>query len=319
MDSSILPPGRLQSGHTYAKVTSHRANSYIFRVHRQSGRGRLIPGVGFVATAYDSAPETAKRNIHSQESAKELAAAASEHITQWVDGTHPSLRSKFVSGSFSLPYTLFEARRWNHVFHCDTTLISVIDPMKIPGDAWLGAQLVGVHGSNKDARFARWAQEVLVYGHIPYDAVVFTAPLDTYCYSLLPPWCNPVIDLVISRTLKSTEAVVDAFCDLARRCTPEDERKLVDHVVAQSVKELQEGRFNDHNASADEVAWLAAFFAWWPRRMRGVHPQEFLDLKFAVRKKVGETLRGPGKQVASGISDGSQEEHGNSGCSCVTM
>ncbi|KAF7309938.1 hypothetical protein MIND_00366300 [Mycena indigotica] len=292
MDTTILPPGRLQEGHTYPQFLSHEANRYIFRVHRQYGRGRLIPGIGFVARAYDKDPETAV-NVRHHESRNELSADASAHITQWNDGTYSSLQSQFISASFSLAYALFEGHRWDDLFRCQSTQISVIDPTKIPGDAWLATELIGVEGSpaNRAPRFARWAQEVLVYVNIPDEAVVFTAPVETYYHTLLPEWCDPVTDLIASRTLKSTEAVVDALGDVARSCTAERERKLVDYVVEKCVEAFDQGTFNKHNNSPHNVVWLAALFCWWPKRMRRVHPREFAELKDLVRRKVESQLK----------------------------
>ncbi|KAJ7066443.1 hypothetical protein C8F01DRAFT_701812 [Mycena amicta] len=294
MDPTLLPPGRFEDFHTYTQLISHPANRYLFRVHRQYGRGRLIPSIGFVARQYERNPQAAENNIHHQETATELSAAAAGHITQWLDGTSASLQSQFVSASFSLAYALFEAQRWNAVFRCETTHISVIDPTKIPSDIWLGTQLVGADSrGGKAPGFARWAQEVLVYAHIPSKAVVFTAPLETYNNSLLPKLCDPVTELIRSRTLNSTEAVADALFDIACSFNAEEERALIGHAVEESLRAFNEGRFNSRNSASpsEQVAWLAAFFCWWPKRMRRVHPEEFLDLRDAVRQRVNRVFQ----------------------------
>ncbi|KAJ7716137.1 hypothetical protein B0H16DRAFT_1614508, partial [Mycena metata] len=176
------------------------------------------------------------------------------------DGTRDQ-PSQFISASFSLAYALFETRRWNAFHWCNTTQISVIDPSKIPADI--------------DTFFARWAQEALVYGHIPHEAIIFTGDLEVFL-GCLPRWCN-------RNYVGSTEQMVTVLSAAARdpdNDTAEQQRVLLNHSVERSIKLLRRNK----------ISRFAIIWCWWPKWITSQNPAEYLPLFEAVRGRVIEQL-----------------------------
>ncbi|KAJ6527267.1 hypothetical protein DFH09DRAFT_1414541 [Mycena vulgaris] len=233
-------------------------------------------------------------NTHYGGPDADLGRRASAHITQWKDRTE-SAPSPFISASFSIAYALFEARRWNARYWCNNTQISVIDTKKITSDAWIATELVGAW-YNTDMFFARWSEEALVYGCIPQDAVVVTAPLETF-FACLPRWCSDVTVQIRSRKiLRSTEAVAGELAEAAENPannTPDEQAQLLEQSVNRSIHMLRGilppmRTYNKHiHADAvDKIARLAAIFCWWPKWITRTDPLAYPSLLKTVEEEV---------------------------------
>ncbi|KAJ7931683.1 hypothetical protein B0H13DRAFT_1857662 [Mycena leptocephala] len=296
-DPSFLPPDRFYTNQTFPSLITHLANQRLFRVHALDGRGAPIPGTGFISSAYDTTPSEAQYNAHyTGRDPLQLKRCASAHITQWKDGTE-SMPSVFISTSFSLAYALFEARRWNARYGCTTTQISVIDPLKIPSDKWLGTELIGAWWETPSF-FARWAEEALIYGHIPHEAIVFTASLETFL-SLLPRWCGDIIPQIRRYEVRSSENMVQVLAsaaeDPANNTVEKQEELLVDS-VRQSItllghllpSQMQNYNVNIHADAVDKISRFAAIFCWWPEWITSTDPSAYPNLLGTVREKVLE-------------------------------
>ncbi|KAJ7509893.1 hypothetical protein B0H11DRAFT_2216763 [Mycena galericulata] len=250
--STVLPPSRLRSDHTYGDLTSNPANRLIYRAHAPTGRGALT-NIGFLSSSWP-----ARIQVES--------VAAFSHVTQWRDGTTHS-PTPFVSATFSLA----------HAF--------IIDTAKIPNTAWLATEFVGTSGSDA-AFFARAAQEVLVYECIPFEAVVVPMALDDFL-QCLPRWCANIGRQIRWNQFRSTEDVVEALAhaaSLPANNAPGEESTLVMQSVEQSIRMLQRtlpASMADydrviHANMVDEIARLAALFVWWPRWITGTDPITYL-------------------------------------------
>ncbi|KAJ7117710.1 hypothetical protein C8R44DRAFT_983173 [Mycena epipterygia] len=205
-----------------------------------------------------------------------LMQAAASHVAQWkYRTTHQP--SQFISASFSFAYALFEARRWNAHHMCTDTQISVIDTAAITSDAWLATELVGTRRSHA-AFFARRAEEVLVYRHIPYRAGVsfprLSAALDVAC------------------------ALADAAANPANNTTQEVVAFL-EHSIAHSIEMLRDilpasMRYYDpqtHTDAVDAITRLAVLLFWWPKWITGVDPVAYPYWLQSVRDMVLAQLR----------------------------
>ncbi|KAJ7491924.1 hypothetical protein FB451DRAFT_511504 [Mycena latifolia] len=309
--STILPPDKFGNPHTFPSLILSAANELLFRVSPAFERGSLNrgPGHAFTASAFDGIPAEALNNIHYVGPRADLVRMASAHINQWKDRTE-HLPSPFVSVSCSFAYALFEARRWNARYWCNNTQITVIDATKITGDAWTATELVGawslspdpvVRANKTDTFFGRWAEEVLVYGCIPQDAVIVTAPLESF-FSSLPHWCADVTIQIRNRlVLRSTEAVADALAKVANipaNNTDEEQAILLAHSVERSIVMLRNalppmGTFDQetHADLVEKVARLAAMFCWWPKWITRTDPLEYPALLERVKEEVLDKLR----------------------------
>ncbi|KAJ7656240.1 hypothetical protein DFH06DRAFT_468326 [Mycena polygramma] len=285
---TILPPSRFGTNHTLADVSSVAANRYVFRVHLSIGQGALTPR-GFVASAFTNWRSDAPGE--SPYSGKELAEVAAAHINQLKHKTWGQ-PTEFVSCSYSLPYVLFEASRrnsilWNRPDNSEI-LISIIDLWEIPSDKWLGTELVGAYWKQAPF-FSRWAQEVLVFGHIPLAAVTATMSMDSF-FDCLPRWCSGVRGDIRQGCLWSTEAVVHHLKILAMdNDTPEERKALLIQSVERSIPAL-----HIPSTSADPIdrtSQLAAIFCWWPRWITGTDPTAYPALFRTVHEKVREYSR----------------------------
>ncbi|KAJ7696435.1 hypothetical protein B0H17DRAFT_398336 [Mycena rosella] len=275
--SHMLPPFRFGTNDKYRSLTLNPANRFIFRVHRAAGRGALTPA-GFFS--YGQSTPNGDYD-HFTGSLDALAATASAHITQWKDKTAP-LRSPFISASFSVAYVLFEAHRWNAHHGCTDTQISIIDTAQITSDAWLATELVGAYWTDA-AFFARWAEEVLVYHHIPIGAIVATLPLSSFL-DFLPRWCDDIVPHIRSRQLRSTEKVAYALASAAANPANDTDGDLVPRQYVQgSIQVLRHTLpasmviFDPHTHAdaVDAIARLAAVFVWWPKWITGVNPAAY--------------------------------------------
>ncbi|KAJ7698894.1 hypothetical protein B0H17DRAFT_1328363 [Mycena rosella] len=284
--NTILPPFTLEAHNTYQDLITNPTNRHLFRLSPAFGRGALRSG-GFYGQSTQS-----QNDGHFTGSIDQLAHPASAHITQWKDGTAP-LRSPFISASFSIAYALFEAHRWNTHHKCTDTQISIIDTAQLTSDAWLATELVGACAAHTAFNFACWAEEVLVYQHIPFGAVVATAPLPAFL-DALPRWCDDIITQIQLGDLRSTEEVArtlaSAAADPANNTqAAEDALQLL--AVTQSVRLLRYTLpasmltfdAHTHAAAVDAIARLALVFIWWPKWITGVDPVAYsLDLRPGV-------------------------------------
>ncbi|KAF7365085.1 hypothetical protein MVEN_00379800 [Mycena venus] len=293
--STIVPPDTFITNHTYQKIRTRRAQRYFWRVHRNTGPGSFIPGVGFLASACAGVLSDTR---YYGDAAK-LRKIAYNHIMQWKDRTWMQ-PTHFVSASYSLPYVLFEARRQELRDPTYQPHISIIDSRKLGGDAWLGTELVGAWFETA-AFFTRRAEEVLVYKHIHPDAVVATIPLNNF-FNYLPKWCGGgrFKDQIHGNNLWSTEAVAYEMRRLAEENnTVEAEDALVKKSVKQSVRELghilpERMEDFDETTHADVVktiAGFAAIFCWWPNWIMGSDPSAYPALRRRVHKKLLEELQ----------------------------
>ncbi|KAJ7180851.1 hypothetical protein C8R46DRAFT_1070768 [Mycena filopes] len=290
--TAVIPPCKFENGHTFNSVSSNDANRFIFRVHLNVKHGIIWPE-GFIASAHARLPLDVLSNARHGGSREELQRLAAAHITQYKDGTWGQ-PTDFISASYSLPYTLFEAhrrasQRWNRPPESEV-LISVIDTKLIPNDnLWLGTELVGAHGPGHASFFARWAQEVLVYGLIPRAAIVSTMSLPSFL-DCLPRWCSDIKDSINPSCLWSTESVTGHLRALAR-CKHTLEAQ--DELLAQAVEcGLATLRPKSADAEAvDSVARFAAIFCWWPRWIVRTDPSAYAALLECIRQRVRERLQ----------------------------
>ncbi|KAJ7509910.1 hypothetical protein B0H11DRAFT_1261105 [Mycena galericulata] len=309
--SSILPPLRFYSEHTYTSLKNNPANRYIFRVHRSSGPGARIPGVGFVAPRIVSEPTFFMGFTGHRDDLEEHASA---HVLQWQwkvwrDGQNPFLPSCFVSASFSFAYALHEAGRWNTFHGCTDTQISVIDTWALgaPARAWLATEFVGATGVQA-AFFARWAEEVLVFGFIPHTAIVLTAPLNTLL-ACLPRWCAAIAPDIRTCKHRSTQDAALALAAAAAEPgnnTQAERDALAAQSVARSIALLQDIPPTQPDR-VDTIARFAALLCWWPRWITGTDPVAYPALLRSVEERVRAQLaprRSPAVKVersASGV------------------
>ncbi|KAJ7117715.1 hypothetical protein C8R44DRAFT_791314 [Mycena epipterygia] len=305
---AVLPPVRFGTRHTLRALRElHGPNSpnrYIFRIHRGTGFGAPIRDIGFIASTHSSFPQDTPIN-YTGPSLEALQRIAAAHITQYNDGTW-CMPTDFISASYSLPYVLFECQRRAVVQHWlppDDIWISVIDTAKIPSDAWLGTELVGAYWT-KAAFFARWAQEVLVYGWIPNDAIVVTVPAQRI-FDCVRPWCGEIKNRIQKDDLWSTEVVAAALTELAREYVDgteeaeEEQAALFAQSVEQSIAVLRNtlptsmDTFTTriHADAVDTIARLAAMFCWWPKWITGTNPDVYPDLLEQIRQEVLGRLR----------------------------
>ncbi|KAJ6508631.1 hypothetical protein C8R45DRAFT_968058 [Mycena sanguinolenta] len=290
----IVPKDRFATNHTYQKIRLHPAQRYFYRVHRERGHGAFKPGVGFRA----SSCATMHPPIDAQYPGDYivLRKMASKHITQYKDHTWTQ-PTDFVSGSYSLPYVLFETRRRNLRDPGNRMHISVIDSWKLTADAWLGTELVGAWW-NRDTFFARWAEEVLVYKHVPHHAVVITRPADDF-FRFLPHWCSgPEFRQEIGRW--STRAVANHIRGLVEQAyTSQAKRLLIESSVARSTILLKTvlppdmEHFDEctHAEAVDTIARFAAIFCWWPEWITGTDPDKYPELLEQITETLLEKLR----------------------------
>ncbi|KAJ7504180.1 hypothetical protein B0H11DRAFT_1981112 [Mycena galericulata] len=300
--SDILPPFRFRY-HNYPSITRSTANRLVFRVHAASGRGALVPNVGFIASGCPVPVDDPTCGFYTGPRSA-LCSAASTHVTQWKERTS-HLPSSFLSASFSFPYALFEATRWNAHHRCTDTHISVIDTARITTSAWLATELVGADGHDA-AFFARAALEVLFYEHIPYGAVVVTAPLSSFLDGL-PRWCDDIKSDIQTRQLCSTKSVARALAHAAaahnNNPDEEDSDEEEDELVMQSVERSIEMLRNTPHPSivhydrdmpedaVEAIVLLATMFVWWPKWITCVGPAEYGKYYRRVRREVLDELR----------------------------
>ncbi|KAJ7800295.1 hypothetical protein B0H14DRAFT_3490803 [Mycena olivaceomarginata] len=266
--NTILPPCKFRTKHTLHGVSSTDANWFIIRVHLNTGHGKR--------RITHTTPVPAHNSQSSQAS----------HITQYKDGTWRE-PTKFISGSYSLAYVLFEALRrqrnaWNRSGKSEI-LISIIDLAEVPNDKWLATELVGAYWTHA-AFFARWAQEVLIYGHIPSCAVVATMSVNSF-FDCLPRWCQSIRKDIHSHSLKSTEDVVDQLKILAKENNMlEEEDVLLVHSIESSLATLRNQSASED--AIDRVSRFAAIFCWWPKWIMGTDPSAYSPLLEDIRGKV---------------------------------
>ncbi|KAJ6514924.1 hypothetical protein C8R47DRAFT_1275801 [Mycena vitilis] len=206
------------------------------------------------------------------------------------------LPSPFVSASHSLPYALFEARRWNELYRRTNTQISIVNTAKISSDAWLATELVGAD-FHPAAYFARCAQEVLVCWYIPSGAVVATMSLDGLL-DCLPRWCNDIaLRIGQFRELRSTKHVAWALADAAIKPmnnTAEVEGAMIIHSVERSIWLLRTTLLSstedfDPATHKDEIERrLATFFCW---RTEWITDMAYPLLLRWVQEALGHILR----------------------------
>ncbi|KAJ6581794.1 hypothetical protein B0H19DRAFT_1251961 [Mycena capillaripes] len=161
--NAILPPCRFGTklNDTLSGISFSDANRFIFRIHLSVGHGELKP-VGFIASVYDERPWEAPNSAYHLGSREEFLSLAAAHINQYKDKTWEA-PTEFISGSYSLPYVLFEALQrhakpeWTRPAGSEI-LISIID---------LAQGLQTVHH-----RLARETAEETVYRHGGDDGAV---------------------------------------------------------------------------------------------------------------------------------------------------
>ncbi|KAJ7119472.1 hypothetical protein C8R44DRAFT_877898 [Mycena epipterygia] len=233
--STILPPFRFGRDDNYRSLSSNPANRFIFRVHSATGDGALIPHVGFVPHG----SSTLVNDSHHTASWASLSRAAKHHVTQWTNKTRDT-SSIFVSASYSISYALFEARRRDFLPSHNQPHISIIDTSKIKSDAWLAAELIDDWMYPKIS-FAQCAQEILVCGGIPYNAVVITMPMDEF-FDCLPGWCDGFKLAINPRRFWTSEAVASALAWAAKdpaNNTADEEATLVHDSATRSIGMLR--------------------------------------------------------------------------------
>ncbi|KAF7308895.1 hypothetical protein MKEN_01089900 [Mycena kentingensis (nom. inval.)] len=298
-----LPVYQLRPQHTYAALVQYPAQGFAFRVHTETETGCLKPH-GFVAPLYaDFVPDRIPWiPLTLDEKPEPLA---NKHIMQWHNDEWPFLDSPYISCSMSLAYALWEAARWNRRWRCQSTQISVIDLSKLRpgGDVRMGVELVGAF-YNTAAYYSRWAQEILIVGHIPRDAVVFTGSFEVMS-SFLPTWCNTPVQQIREQKVGSTQRATEVLqaAALADGQSQEARKALMDHVVSRSIELHQEmhmehlpqdfGEYSEyrHRPIVDEIAKFASIFCWWPRRMTRSNPTEYSRLLNDVRASLQTSLR----------------------------
>ncbi|KAK7048469.1 hypothetical protein R3P38DRAFT_1866700 [Favolaschia claudopus] len=289
--STIVPSDKFTTKHTFEGITSQDSQRYFYRVHAGTAgfHGALHPAYGFLA----SKRPLPLRFTGSGEQLRDLAA---KHINQYKYPGRDRSASPFVSGSYSLAYTLFESRRraaYHGTINPYLPYISIIDSKKLGPDVWLGTEIVGAWYED-ESFFARWAEEVLVYRQIPASAIVCTLSLDILC-SLLPPWCDGLKDNIKLTSLWSTEAVGDALRNLSsNNNTPGDEEALLEKAVKESMallrllpNSLAESDANTPHI-VDFVARFAAIFCWWPKWTADTDPNEYPAMLERIRCMVSQ-------------------------------
>ncbi|KAJ7781883.1 hypothetical protein DFH07DRAFT_791891 [Mycena maculata] len=296
-----LPAHAFDDYHEYRSITANPANQLLFRVHRASGRGALVPGTGFVASNCPTPVDDPARGFYNYGTGRQwyrdqglLISAARRHVAQWQDSTW-DLPSSFLSASFSLPYALFEAHRWNRYHGCTDTLISIIDTTKINSDAWLATQLIGSTQS-RAAWFARSALEVIVYERIPESAIVATAPVGAFLDGL-PRWCEKA-EIRSGIHASKGEVATSLGYSARRNKTPEHECELVLHSVAQSIQMLRSrlpASMADydpitHADAVDAIVRVATMFVWWTQWITWADPAAYPAYLQRVRAVVLQAL-----------------------------
>ncbi|KAJ7509890.1 hypothetical protein B0H11DRAFT_1961410 [Mycena galericulata] len=294
----VLPPSRFGHYDNYASLASNPANHLLFRVHADSGRGSLVPNIGFVASDCPTPVDDPTRGVYTG-SLGALCDAATVHVTQWKYKTW-NLPSMFLSATFSIAHALREARRWNVYHRTDTTQISVIYAPAIGTNKWLATELVGASGTPA-TWFARSALEVLIYQRIPFGSIIVTAPLASFL-ACLPGWCDEVKRGILSGDLKATEHIVNVLAfeaGLPANNTPAEEHLLVMQSVERCIGMLRDKLpasmadydYNTHEDVVDAIVLLATFFVWWPKWIIRVEPAAYPAHLKRVRNAVIRRLR----------------------------
>jgi hypothetical protein len=268
----------------------------FLRVHRKHDHG-VLTSRGFLSSA--ESPLALSHHASARypgSSGLELEQSASTHVTQWINCTWDQ-PSPFVSMARSVPYVLFESRRWDLLHSANQPHISIIDAAKLiqTTDIWLATDLLE-DKYQQDVFFACRAEEVLAYSRIPLDAVVATVPLNSF-FDCLPPWCEGIKEDIRRDRLWSTAEVADALENLVRQhCnTAAAEKELLEHSVRKSLEILRGtllprwmASFNEtkHADAIDRIAGFASVFCWWPKWIVGNDASGYPALLEAVRGQV---------------------------------
>ncbi|TDL27727.1 hypothetical protein BD410DRAFT_781608 [Rickenella mellea] len=164
-----------------------KGNRFLFRVQDRRSKVKQLGDGGFLAAALRYPPATPQPSFDYE--------SVMEHI-RWDS----RVKTPYISASFSLAWAVWEADRRVGANNRDVC-IAVIDGARIQSNAAEVALGIleewGATASSKN--FASASQEVLIYAHVPADAVISIYGSE-FIAANLPPWYNPLADFPISNT-----------------------------------------------------------------------------------------------------------------------
>jgi len=312
--SRILPQYGFGPDLTFNKLLE--GNSYLFRVHSPKSLPPTYEGTEpyFVGGKYnDEFSSAAFKSPCPTASASNGANRTYEDVIRHMDWTTRS-ESPYISTSFSFAWAIWEAIRRYHVNVKHDIEIAVIDARAVADRSVTAAELL-MKGTPKDRhkdhwkwyRFAVEAQDVLVWGHIPTEAVISSIPLLQILSRLPTYFLYPEIpdnkDSPLSRISWDYTRKKPSFRQFCQSMSDRFLRMPVDKrlrdTTAGSVRlalcllrpYVHKHISDDFTAATTHVCELAYVIACWPSQWWAREHSEIRDLVRCVVHIVGEEMR----------------------------
>ncbi|GJE93469.1 hypothetical protein PsYK624_096280 [Phanerochaete sordida] len=294
-----------------------QGNPFLFRVYTPHGHPPQYEGSDpfFVGARYDDAFTSAAFRSAAPAPAGGRAGAACTYadVIQHLDWTRRA-ESPYISTSFSFAWAIWEAIRRYHGGVKHDVQIAVIDARAIADHAVTAVELL-MKASPKERhrdhwkwyRFALESQDVLVWGHIPGNAVLTTIPL-LQILSKLPSYFlyhdiadakeSPLFKLGWDYTKKKPsyrqfcQAITDRFMQMSVDRRLRDTTAGSVRLALALLRPWLHAHVSDDFARATQTAFeLAYVVAQWPGQWWAREHPEIRDLVRCIVHMVGEEMR----------------------------
>ncbi|TCD63652.1 hypothetical protein EIP91_005132 [Steccherinum ochraceum] len=312
--STILPQYGFGPDVTFDKLLE--GNPYLFRVHtpKASTPSHESTEPYFVGGKYnDEFASAAFKSPCPISSANNFANRTYEDVIRHMDWTTRG-DSPYISTSFSFAWAVWEAIRRYHVNVKHNIEIAVIDARAVADRSVTAAELL-MKGTPKDRhkdhwkwyRFAVEAQDVLVWGHVPTEAVLASVPLLSILSRLPTYFLYPEVpdakDTPLSRISWDYTQKKPSFRQFCQSMSDRFLRMPVDKrlrdTTAGSVRlavcllrpYLHKHISEDFTNATTHVCELAYVIACWPSQWWAREHSEIRDLVRCVVHIVGEEMR----------------------------
>ncbi|THH30499.1 hypothetical protein EUX98_g3705 [Antrodiella citrinella] len=313
--STILPQYGFGPDLSFDKLLE--GNRYLFRVHSPKLHPPTYEGTEpyFIGGKYSDEFTSAafKSPCPTSASAVNGANRMYEDVIRHMDWTTRA-DSPYISTSFSFAWAIWEAIRRYHVNVKHDIEIAVIDARAVADRSVTAAELL-MKGTPKERhkdhwkwyRFAVEAQDVLVWGHIPTEAVISSIPLLQILSKLPTYFLYPEIsntkDSPLSRISWDYTRKKPSFRQFCQSMSDRFLRMPVDKrlrdTTAGSVRlalcllrpYVHKHISDDFTTATTHVCELAFVIACWPSQWWAREHTEIRDLVRCVVHIVGEEMR----------------------------
>lgn len=292
-------------------------NPFLFRVYTPHGHPPQYEGSDpyFVGAKYDDAFSSAAFRSRGPEPSSSRTAAGCTYadVIQHLDWTRRT-ESPYISTSFSFAWAIWEAIRRYHLGVKHDVEIAVIDARAIADHSVTAVELL-MKASPKERhrdhwkwyRFALESQDVLVWGHIPGNAVLASIPL-LHILSKLPSYFlyhdiadakdSPLFKLGWDYTKKKPsyrqfcQAITDRFMQMSVDRRLRDTTAGSVRLALALLRPYLHARISDDFAGATQTVFeLAYVIAQWPGQWWTREHPEIRDLVRCIVHMVGEEMR----------------------------